>query len=78
MINWLSKPMLIRQRYQVIMDQPLKHSVIQNIEDVEEKIPNTSGLVKKTVYNSKITKIENKIPIVTGLVTTATFNTKAT
>ena len=60
------------------MDQSLKHNVIQNIEDVEEKIPNTSELVKKTVYNSKITKIENKISIVTGLVTTATFNTKAT
>ena len=70
--------MLLRLRYQVIMDQSLKHNVIQNIEDVEEKIPNTSELVKKTVYNSKITKIENKISIVTGLVTTATFNTKAT
>ena len=60
------------------MDQSLKHNVIQNIKDVEEKIPNTSELVKKTVCNSKITKIENKMSIVTGLVTTATFNTKAT
>ena len=42
------------------MDQSLKHNVIQNIEDVEEKIPNTSEVVKKTVYNSKITKIETR------------------
>ena len=36
--------------------------------ELEHKIPNTSGVVKKTDYNSKITKIEGKIPIVSGLV----------
>ena len=30
--------------------------------ELEKKIPDTSGLVKKTDYNSKITKIEGKIP----------------
>ena len=34
---------------------------------VENKIPDTSGLVKKTDYNAKITEIEGKIPDVTNL-----------
>ena len=33
------------------------------ISDVDKKIPDTSGLVKKTDYNAKISEIENKIPI---------------
>ena len=36
--------------------------------ELEHKIPDTSGVVKKTDYNSKITKIEDKIPIISGLV----------
>ena len=32
------------------------------IKQLENKIPDTSGLVKKTDYNTKITKIEGKIP----------------
>ena len=28
---------------------------------VENKIPNVSGLVKKTYYNTKISEIENKV-----------------
>ena len=43
-----------------------------------KKIPNTSGLVNKVDYNTKITEIENQIPIVTGLFTAAVLNTKAT
>ena len=31
--------------------------------ELENKIPDTSGLVKKTNYNTKITELENKIPI---------------
>ena len=38
-----------------------------------KRIPNTSGLVKKTYYNKKITEIESKIPSATGLVTTSTL-----
>ena len=34
----------------------------------------TSGLVKKTDYDNKITEIEDKIPRITGLVTTAALN----
>ena len=34
---------------------------------IQKKIPDTSGLVKKLHYNAKITEIENKIPSITGL-----------
>ena len=37
------------------------------ISDADKKIPDTSGLVKKTDYISKITLIENKIPSITSL-----------
>ena len=56
-------------------------------EDVDKKIPNTTGLAKMTDYNTKITEIENtstkatniksKITGVTDLATKATLNTKA-
>ena len=34
---------------------------------IQKKIPDTSGLVKKLHYNAKITEIENKTPSITGL-----------
>ena len=34
--------------------------------ELENKIPDTSGFVKKTDYNTKITDIEGKIPDVSG------------
>ena len=39
--------------------------------ELENKIPDTAGLVKKTDYNTKITKIESKIPSINGLATNA-------
>ena len=42
---------------------------------LKNKIPNTSGLVKKTDYNSKITEIENKIPDISGLATKTALTT---
>ena len=39
--------------------------------ELENKIPDTAGLVKKTDYNAKITKIESKIPSINGLATNA-------
>ena len=36
--------------------------------ELENKIPDTNGLVKKTNYDTKITKIEGKIPGVNNLV----------
>ena len=40
-------------------------------KQLENKIPDTTGLVKKTDYNVKITKIEGKIPSISGLATNA-------
>ena len=36
-----------------------------------KKVRDTSGLVKKTNYNAKITEIECKIPSISGLATNA-------
>ena len=40
-------------------------------KQLENKIPDTSGLVKKLDYNAKITEIENKTPSISGLGTNA-------
>ena len=40
----------------------------KKISDPDEKIPDTSGLVKNTNYNAKITIIESKIFSVTLLI----------
>lgn len=53
-----------------------KQGFEKKIEVVDRKIPNISGLVKKTDYYTMIAEIENKIPSVTCLVTTATLNIK--
>ena len=37
--------------------------------ELERKIPDTIGLVKKVDYNAKITEIEGKIPSISGLAT---------
>ena len=39
------------------------------INKVNKNIPNVSGLVKKTDFNTKVTEIEDKIPTLTGLAT---------
>ena len=36
---------------------------------MDKKNPDTSGLVKETVYNSKFTEIEGKIPSISSLAT---------
>ena len=51
-----------------------KSGLEKKINDADKKIPDTSGLVKKTDYNAKITEIEGKIPSITGLATTAALN----
>ena len=38
-------------------------------KELENKIPDSSGLVKNTDYNAKITEIESKIPSICGLAT---------
>ena len=53
----------------------LKANFNTKITGLENKIPNTSGLVKKTDYNSKIIEIENKIPHISGLATKTALTT---
>ena len=43
--------------------------------ELEKKIPDTIGLVKKTDYNTKITEIEGKIPDISNLATKTALNT---
>ena len=43
----------------------------QTKKELGNKIPDTSGLVKKTDYNAKITEIEGKTPSISGLATTS-------
>ena len=43
-------------------------------KQLENKIPNTSGLIKKTEYNVKITEIEGKVPSISGLATNAALS----
>ena len=46
-----------------------------NKSEIENKIPDTSGLVKKTDYNAKITETENRIPNVSSLATKTALTT---
>ena len=37
--------------------------------ELENKIPDSSGLVKKTNSNTKVTELENKVPDISNLAT---------
>ena len=43
------------------------------ISEVENKIPNTSGLVTTAVLNTKLSELENKIPNRDKYITTSEF-----
>ena len=49
--------------------------MIQINQNQKKKIPDTSGLVKKTDYNAKLTELENKIPDISNLATKTALNT---
>ena len=55
----------------ILVDLFKKQSLIWDNSEIQNKIPDTSGLVKKTDHNVKITEIESKIPSITGLATNA-------
>ena len=60
MTNWLLKQIiliLLKTEYQT------------DKTELENKIPDTSSLVKKTNYDAKIADIESKIPDVSNLAT---------
>ena len=42
---------------------------------IDKKIPDVSGLVKKTNFNDKVTEIEGKIPSISGLATNSALAT---
>ena len=49
----------------------LKTNYDRDKSKIENKIPDTNGLLKKTNYNAYITEIESKIPSISGLATNA-------
>ena len=59
----------------MILITALKTNFNNKITGLENKISNTSGLVKKTDYNSKITEFENKIPDISNLATKTALTT---
>ena len=48
------------------------------ISMIDKKLPDVSGLVKKTDFNARITEIEGKIPSISGFLLTSVFNSKIT
>ena len=53
----------------------LKAKYDKDKSELENKIPDTSGLVKNTDYNTKTTDVENQIPDVSGLATKTALTT---
>ena len=51
-----------------------KSQLEKKISYAVKKIPDASGLVKRTGYNAKITEIESKIPSISGLATSSALN----
>ena len=50
----------------------------KKIKNVDKEIPNISGSLKKTGFNSKITEAENKIRRINRSFTSSLFNIAAT
>ena len=59
----------------VTNDFVLKTKYNTDKRELENKIPDTIGLVKKTNYNTKITELENKIPDISNLATKIALTT---
>ena len=53
----------------LILVTSLKTKYNTDKTELQNKIPDTSGLVKKTNYNTKITELKNKIPDISNLAT---------
>ena len=47
----------------------------KKISNADKKIPDTSGLVKKTDCNAKTIEIENKVPSISGLAANSALTT---
>ena len=55
----------VKERNVKKMDQILK--IDKKITKIDKKIPDVSGLLKKTDFDSKISEVEGKIPSISGL-----------
>ena len=51
-----------------------KLNIEKKIGDVDKKIPNTGGLVTKTVLNTEISEVESKRSDTTNLMSTTVLN----
>ena len=52
-----------------------KTEYIAKIKNIEDKIPDISNLVSKTILNTKMNEVKNEIPSITGLATTSALTT---
>ena len=74
MINQLHRLIILRVIFVVQVDFSVNHNLMQTNKVQQKRLkiliknPNTTGLVKKTVYDTKTTEIENKIPSITNSV----------
>ena len=77
MINWLQKSLLLSRstKRKCNSDKQIKKKTVAG---VDKNIHNTSELIKKIDYNTKMTEIENKIPYASGLVSKSSFDSKST
>ena len=69
MINQLQKQITL-----ILVTLCYQLNITQTKQNQKKKIPDTSGLVKKTKYNTKITELENKIRDISNLATKALVN----
>ena len=65
--------MLIIQRKKKILKQGSGVASKDELDAVENKIPEVNNLVIKSDFNSKTTEVENKIPSISGLATNSTL-----
>ena len=64
MINQLQKQITL-----ILVTLCYQLNITQAKQNQKKKIPDTSGLVEKTKYNTKITELENKIRDISNLAT---------
>ena len=57
----------------ILLKKTVYDKLVAKVDNID-----TSGLVKKTDYNTRISEIEDKIPDTSGLVKKTDYNTKMT
>ena len=59
-----------------VVKKTLYNKLNMKVNNIENKIPDTSALVTTAVLNTKIGKVENKLPDTSGLVNKTDYNAK--